>query len=632
MQPLASMRARRNVSRAGARRGLEKPDEPGTQRSACALYLAAMSESAQASAVRAHPVPPATMRRIGPWLAVGALWLAFELPAAIAADRIAVSRLRPSCDVPLLFMLWAASELRPKLRFLAWIALAWALSLVAYRIDVAVCAVLMRQQPVLYDQVFLVRHLLVLIMDLWDLRMAVVLTLTAALLLSAGVGLRWLLRMAGRALRDSRRVATLVAWALAAALLLGVWAGTARAALPFVTPQLIANVQRSLALHRAVERGVQTSPYRAYDTLALRRKPRMLWFFVESYGRVMASDPSLRPGWLADLDAFEQTTAPAGLHAVSGFSIASVSGGRSWLAHASALAGVQISHQALFQRLFIDASAPMPSLPRFFREQGYRTVLLAPSDRERAGVPLVDYYDFELTLSYAELAYRGSALGWGLLPDQYSLEHASARWLAQRDRPLFLVFNMVSSHYPWHDVPELVRDVEDPSGFHAATAPAATADDEPHDKAKHSFLVNQILRYAREAPRAGIGLAPGLRSAYGRAIGYDLAVIARYLARADDDTLAIVMGDHQPPLLVSEHDDLAVPVHVLARDPALLAEFRAHGFTDGLALPGAAPAALWHAGLFSLVVRTLAQASALPAPAFRAHGLELGADQGAPAP
>jgi hypothetical protein len=69
--------------------------------------------------------------------------------------------------------------------------------------------------------------------------------------------------------------------------------------------------------------------------------------------------------------------------------------------------------------------------------------------------------------------------------------------------------------------------------------------------------------------------------------------------------LLIVMGDHQPPAVTPAGANFDVPVHVFARDPALLAEFLDHGFTPGLVIAPTARPAIEHAGFFSLLVRGL---------------------------
>ena len=58
-----------------------------------------------------------------------------------------------------------------------------------------------------------------------------------------------------------------------------------------------------------------------------------------------------------------------------------------------------------------------------------------------------------------------------------------------------------------------------------------------------------------------------------------------------------------PPMLKTSLD-FTVPVHVLARDPKLLAEFRKKGFVKGL-IPGSIKDHIFHEGFFSLLVRAL---------------------------
>ena len=50
-----------------------------------------------------------------------------------------------------------------------------------------------------------------------------------------------------------------------------------------------------------------------------------------------------------------------------------------------------------------------------------------------------------------------------------------------------------------------------------------------------------------------------------------------------DNTLTIVLGDHQPPKLVThDNDSWAVPMHVFSRRPELVEAFESLGFEEGL--------------------------------------------------
>ncbi|MGP9499450.1 MULTISPECIES: hypothetical protein [unclassified Halomonas] len=66
-------------------------------------------------------------------------------------------------------------------------------------------------------------------------------------------------------------------------------------------------------------------------------------------------------------------------------------------------------------------------------------------------------------------------------------------------------------------------------------------------------------------------------------VDYAVEVTGRWAKRvADDKTLLIVLGDHQPaPLITGDDASAAVPVHIISGDPALLAPFRTYGFVEG---------------------------------------------------
>ena len=88
-----------------------------------------------------------------------------------------------------------------------------------------------------------------------------------------------------------------------------------------------------------------------------------------------------------------------------------------------------------------------------------------------------------------------------------------------------------------------------------------------------------------------------------------------------------MMGDHQPPAITPEKTNFDVPVHIFARDPILLEEFRERGFRNGLVPERTDPAALEHGGFFSLIVRALVRCcgDAAKPPVYLRAGIPMGA-------
>ena len=87
-----------------------------------------------------------------------------------------------------------------------------------------------------------------------------------------------------------------------------------------------------------------------------------------------------------------------------------------------------------------------------------------------------------------------------------------------------------------------------------------------------------VRAYAREPD--WMNFTPG----YIDAMTYDLTTLAGYLQKhAARDLVMILIGDHQPPALVSgERASWNVPVHVIAGRTPICDRLRARGFHSGL--------------------------------------------------
>jgi len=131
-------------------------------------------------------------------------------------------------------------------------------------------------------------------------------------------------------------------------------------------------------------------------------------------------------------------------------------------------------------------------------------------------------------------------------------------------KPLFVVFPTVMSHMPFAPVPPYLADwsrAADPAAYGAA----ATRQD------------------------AALGNWKAARGAYRTAMLYNLDMVEGFIAeRAPPGSVVVVLGDHQPPGVVSgPNASWLVPVHVFSRDEGRIARFVAAGFRPGLTPKGA---------------------------------------------
>ena len=565
-----------------------------------------------------HPL----VAKAGPWVALVLLNLLFIAPGV----ALEVSE-KPTVLAAIggeLMVLLAAAVLSLRWRHGVWVrriaglcgVLVW-----VYLWDECIARSIIYQSPPLYDQAFLLRHFAVLIFDLWSWKLALgLLGIALGIATIVFIG-RLLLRATvhgihARPAREQLIGAGVLVLAMAAGSGLDASRKTPRRErlVHWTTPALTTNLAQSVRMYRALQRGITASPYAEYATqVPLQRKPDVHLLLVESYGRLLITDPEAGPAWREQIQDIETRLRGKGWHMVSAFSRAPISGGRSWLAEGTLLTGIFVRFEAVFQHLVADISKT-PNLVSYLDSQGYETIVLAPKVRPRPGVESVNRYNYDVEVHALDLEYTGPRFGWGVIPDQYSLGFTEEHVLSKSDGPVFFNFHMVSSHAPWQVIPEFHDDWRDLNDMSAP--PEAEAQDALATPGEE-FLA-RMRRYQRRKPKyMWMGDVDALKiDAYSAAIRYDLELLTRFLERLDRDAIVIIMGDHQPPLLSREDSSFDVPIHIFARHSDILQEFRDQGFIDGLALNSGRPTVLAHEGMFSLMVRSLArccsQTTALP--------------------
>jgi hypothetical protein len=389
--------------------------------------------------------------------------------------------------------------------------------------------------------------------------------------------------------------------------------GNERTRVRTVTAKMVENAEASLRLRTLLDTLGQSpvdSTYHRYDALSLSRRPNVTLYMIESYGEILDRDPRLRDPYRAMMQRVEDSLRADGWHMATTVSNAPVRGGRSWLAIASVMLGTRVEHQVLYER-FRDDPNRTPHLVRFLQQQGYRTATLQPYTVERPGLPVTNHYGFDVELYRDDLAYAGPDYGWGIvpMPDQYSVGFAHERFVQPSRQPTFLFVETVFSHTLWnYGLPPVLPDWR---RFNTVTGP------NPKQTLAAEAMPTTLLpdsltdRPVTEQPTARRFL---------RHIAYEVDVAQKALRDlVPRNSLVILMGDHQPPLLPTE--TFGVPIHVLSTDPDLIAPFRRQGFTEGLLLPPE-PARWKHEGLFSLLVRSLSEASGItPPPPLRPAGV-----------
>lgn len=280
--------------------------------------------------------------------------------------------------------------------------------------------------------------------------------------------------------------------------------------------------------------------------------------FLESYGAVSWERDGFVEALAPARRRFEAAVGETGRRMASAFVESTTFGGESWLAHISLLSGTEVRDPAANVRLM---AQERDTLVKLFGRRGYRTVAIMPG--LLVGWPEGAFYGFEDIYDHARLDYRGPPFGWWNVNDQYSLATVDAAEIVPVDRrPAFVFFATITTHAPFVPAPPYQPDW------------ARVLSDTPYD--------------ADDLDRAWSAWADwtNLGPSYVEALRYAFANVGGYLRlRADRDLVLVLVGDHQPPALVSGAGaSWDVPVHVVASRDALIDRLvDGHGFAPGLA-------------------------------------------------
>ncbi|MGE3513004.1 MAG: sulfatase-like hydrolase/transferase [Vicinamibacterales bacterium] len=469
-------------------------------------------------------------------------------------------------SIELGLMLWVLLVLTRRGRpvrpaFIAMVSAVWALLVFGRYADVTTPALLGRPINLFWDVRYAkdVTAMFVQAAPLWRVMLAV-----GALLLVVWAIfrlLRWSIRRIALASADRqghRRLVQLVALALSL-LFVGERALDLRpTVLGFATPVTHTYLQQARLIRDAfgaAARQLPPTPPLNSD-LSLVAGADVLLVFMESYGAITWQRDDLTARLAGARAEFAAAIAGTGRSVVSAYVESPTYGGSSWFAHISLLSGIEIRDP--------DANALLmaqrrETLVTAFARRGFRTVALMPGLWQ--AWPEGAFYGFQAIYGGPQLAYTGPEFGWWALPDQYTLAKFDALEMdRQPHRPTFVFFPTISTHAPFTPTPPFQPDW------------GRLLTDTPFDAAAVSEAWDRQPDWTNLSP------------SYGDAVAYDHTVLAGYLRKqVDRDLVLIVLGDHQPPALVSgEGQPWDVPIHIIASRPEILERLRAFGFRDGL--------------------------------------------------
>jgi hypothetical protein len=282
----------------------------------------------------------------------------------------------------------------------------------------------------------------------------------------------------------------------------------------------------------------------------------VLLVFLESYGSVTYDRPEFARALQPARERLASALTRTGREGVSAFVTSPTFGGQSVLAHLSLLSGIEVRDSTRYALLMTQRR---PTLVSAFKTAGYRAVAVMPGMQQ--AWPEGAFYGFDDIYDSAKLRYSGPEFGWWRIPDQYSVAALDARELQRQPRkPVFVFFPTVSTHIPFQPIPPLQRDWQ------------RMLSSQPYDDAPLQRAFAQRADWNN------------MSKSYVSSVEYFYDVLTSYLLeRSNDNSIYVVLGDHQPAANVSgEGAPWDVPVHIISKRTDVLEALRRKGFSSGL--------------------------------------------------
>jgi hypothetical protein len=441
---------------------------------------------------------------------------------------------------------------------LRWITVGWIVLIVGRYADVTATALFGRDINLYWDLRFIpdVVSLLAKAAHVWLVLGAItVLALVVAILY---VSMRWAIRTVTHASISSPSRVPL-AWISASALLLffvEVFGGHVPG-VDFARPVTLTYARQIGVAVRAMA-GTTTVPPSPPMTADLARVKGadVYLIFLESYGAVTYDRPEFARGLAAARRVFEDEIRETNRDVVSAFVESPTFGGNSWLAHISLMSGIEVRDPDVNAMLM---AQKRDTVVTALSRRGHRTIALMPGLWQ--AWPEGSFYHFDDIYGGERLDYQGPEFGWFDIPDEFALAKFDALEGETPSRPpLFMFFPTISTHTPFRPTPPYQPDWP------------RMLTEQPFDQPELDRSFDQQADWLNLGP------------SYVEAINYTYATLSGYLRKIRDrDVVMVLLGDHQPPALVSgEGAPWDVPVHVIANRRDILDRLVAKGFRRGL--------------------------------------------------
>lgn len=341
------------------------------------------------------------------------------------------------------------------------------------------------------------------------------------------------------------------------------------------------NIKESLKAHRLLQKikhFKNDNNKHSIPEITLKDKPNVMLLFIESYGKILFEKYGKEFKTLTS--KLEKELDKNGIYSASNLSWAPRLGGGSWLCYSSFLHGIEVENEGLFRIILQKENAKYmnPSILEILNRDGYENFLLNPltgfKNLKIDWQEIKDLFSVRDIIKFEDLEYKGKLVGaLGLQPpDQFSLHKGFEILQSKRtEKPYALFFETLNSHAKWQSPIQVEKDWR------------------TYDNPDYAYDMTN-MNY----------------DSYFPAMNYQMSFLIDFVTKKmDDNTIILLMGDHQPPLITGPNSGNETPVHILSKNQSFIKQFKEYGFEDGLWVNERKENNMTHPGMYYAFLRSL---------------------------
>jgi hypothetical protein len=296
------------------------------------------------------------------------------------------------------------------------------------------------------------------------------------------------------------------------------------------------------------------------EKIVMKTIPNVYIIGIESYGAILLENELYAQKYQDLINELYAKLNNNDWLAASTLSETTVTGGTSWVSYGSLLKGVNIKSDYIYRHLINNQEKyKTQTFFTLFENLGYENYLVSGlGGFENYAIEwgkILSFFDTKNVIKYKDLEYKGERFNFGpSAPDQYLLNKSRA--LIQKNtsgKPFALFVETINSHYNFESPTQLLDDWE--------TCNTASRED---------FMPLQ-------------NLSEKTVDNYFKAITYQLENLANFiLSDTESNSIYVLFGDHQPPLITNAQNSYKTPVHIIAKDKTFIKQLQNKGFTEGM--------------------------------------------------